>query len=368
MKLFGSYLNINPEPHDKIPITGILLVNLGTPDKATPEALRRYLGEFLADPRITEMPAWLWWFILHGIILRFRPRRAARNYQAIWTAHGSPLLLISQQQQQSLEQYLEQNINTPIKVSLAMRYGNPSIESGLQQLRQANAQRIIILPLYPQYSSPTTGSTFDAISEQLKTWRWVPDLQFINHYHDDKNYIQALATTISEHWQKHGQAEKLLFSFHSIPKHFFLNGDPYHCSCHKTARLVAEELKLSPDQWQVVFQSRFGRSEWLQPYIDKVVKQLPAQGIKHIQVVCPGFAADCLETLEEIAHENKNYFIQAGGQSYDYIAALNTHPAHITALAKLLMQRLQAWDLATDSQLKQELQQRLTRVAAMKGD
>ncbi len=352
-----SYLNSSAEPHDKLPITGILLTNLGTPDAPTPTALRRYLAEFLSDPRITEMPRWLWWLILHGIILRIRPARSAKNYAKIWTNEGSPLLTISQQQTASLQAELSKQIDSPIKVVLGMRYGQPSVAEGLEQLRQMNARRIIILPLYPQYSSSTTGSTYDVIANCLKKWRWIPDLHFISHYHDNQAYIQALTTSIQNHWAQYGQADKLLFSFHGIPKRFFDAGDPYFCECHKTARLVANALNLAEDKYQVVFQSRFGREQWLQPYTDETLKKLPQQGIKHVNLICPGFAADCLETLEEIAQENRDYFLQAGGEQYHYIPALNTQPQHITALASLIIQHTRAWLLKPISTLETEAQQ-----------
>ena len=356
-----SYLNNNTNPHDKQPTTGILLTNLGTPDAPTTPALRRYLAEFLSDPRITEMPRWLWWLILHGIILRVRPSRSAKNYAKIWTEAGSPLFSISKQQQQDLQRALSEKLDSPVMVALGMRYGQPSIAAGLDELRQANAQRIIVLPLYPQYSSSTTGSTFDAIGECLKTWRWIPDLQFISHYHDNAGYIKALADSIQQHWAQHGQPQQLLFSFHGIPQRFFDAGDPYFCECHKTARLVADALQLTDEQWQVVFQSRFGREPWLQPYTDEILKQLPQQGVKHVNVICPGFSADCLETLEEIEQENREYFLQAGGEQYSYIPALNAQPLHIEALTNLVVQYTQAWSLKSAEVLEQEMQQRLSR-------
>ena len=271
--------------HDNLPTTGILLTNLGTPDAPTPSALRRYLGEFLADPRITEMPRWLWMLILHGIILRIRPRRSARNYQKIWTDSGSPLLNISQAQAQALQQALKTHFSSPMMIAVGMRYGNPSIATGLEQLRQANARRILILPLYPQYSASTTGSTFDALASVLKHWRWLPDVRFVSHYHDHPPYIQALTTQIKNYWAKQGTPDKLLFSFHGIPKRFFLAGDPYHCECHKTARLVAQQLDLSEEKWQVVFQSRFGREEWLKPYTDQTLAALGNAGVKRVDVI-----------------------------------------------------------------------------------
>lgn len=349
--------------HNSLPTTGILLVNLGTPDAPTPAALRRYLGEFLSDPRITEMPRWLWWMILHGIILRVRPRRSALKYQKIWTAQGSPLLNISQAQAQALQQAVTTHFSGQMKVVLGMRYGNPSIAAGLEQLRQANARRIVILPLYPQYSSASTGSIFDAVSQVLTHWRWLPDIRFISHYSDQPTYIRALVTQIQNHWTEHGTSDKLLFSFHGIPKRFFLAGDPYYCECHKTARLVAEQMDLSEKKWQVVFQSRFGREEWLKPYTDHTLMALGKEGIKRVDVICPGFAADCLETLEEINQENRQIFLQAGGQEFHYIPALNDNKEHIQALLELIIQHTQGWQECqqTRPELEQEAQQRTQR-------
>ncbi|HIE00863.1 MAG TPA: ferrochelatase [Thiotrichaceae bacterium] len=337
--------------HDSLPTTGILLVNLGTPDAPTPAAVRRYLGEFLADQRITEMPRWLWWLILHGIILRVRPRRTARNYQKIWTETGSPLLTISQAQAQALKQVLKAHFTGSMTVALGMRYGNPSIASALEKLRQANARRILILPLYPQYSSSTTGSTFDAIADVLKRWRWIPDVRFVSHYPDHAAYIHALATQIKSYWAEHGTPDQLLFSFHGIPKRFFLAGDPYHCECHKTARLVTEQIKLPEEKWQVVFQSRFGREEWLKPYTDETLKGLAQAGVKRVDVISPGFAADCLETLEEIDQQNREFFLQSGGEAFHYIPALNDHLEHIQALLEIVIQHTQGWVECNQSSL-----------------
>jgi ferrochelatase len=322
-----------PYSPDTIPTTGILLVNLGTPEAPTPAALRRYLGEFLADPRITELPRWLWWLILHGVILRFRPARAAKKYQTIWTERGSPLLAISQAQVKALQEAMGRHS----MVALGMRYGLPSVATGLEQLREAHAQRIVVLPLYPQYASATTGSTFDVVSEVLKRWRWVPEIHFISHYYDQPAYIRALVTHIQRYWAKLGsQPEKLLFSFHGIPKRLSVAGDPYFYHCQHTARLVAEQLGLREEHWQTVFQSRFGREEWLQPYTDQTLVALGKTGTKRVDVVCPGFAADCLETLEEIDRENRELFLRAGGQEFHYISALNESVEHIEVLLELV--------------------------------
>jgi len=332
----AEYIGNSDYKHDAPECIGVLLTNLGTPDAPTKQALRRYLSEFLSDPRVIEVPKLIWWFVLHGIILNFRPKRSAEKYKKIWTEEGSPLLVISQKQAAAVQAALDKQSPNKFKVELAMRYGNPSIKSGLEKLDQANAKQILIFPLYPQYSATTTASTFDAVSATMKTWRCVPELKMINHYHDDPNYIDALANSITDHWNENGQPEKLLFSFHGIPKAYFDAGDPYYCECHKTVRLVAEKLKLNEDQWLLTFQSRFGTKEWLKPYTDISLKELRASGIKNVDVICPGFSADCLETLEEINMQNQNFFIQAGGEKFSYIPALNDCSTHINALTEII--------------------------------
>lgn len=342
-----KYKGLTSYSHDTPESLGILLCNLGSPYAPTPKALRRYLGEFLWDPRVIEMPRPLWWLILNGIILNTRPKKSAEAYQTVWTKQGAPLIQIAKQQTQALEQALKQDIKAPVHVALAMRYGTPSIRAGLDQLRKANARRILVLPLYPQYSATTTGSVFDAVADELKTWRWLPELRFINHYHDDDGHISALANSIQEDFDKNGQPQQLLFSFHGMPKRYFESGDPYYCECQKTARLVAEKLNLDKDRWRLTFQSRFGKEEWLQPYTDETLGQLPKDGIKDIAVICPGFSADCLETLEEIAVENKHVFMEAGGENYRYIPALNDRTDHIASLAQLVKTHIAGWPEAS---------------------
>lgn len=322
---------------------GILLANLGTPDAPTTSAVRRYLAEFLWDPRVIEIPRPLWWLILHGIILRFRPRRSAEAYRHVWTDKGSPLLLNGQALQEKLQAELEQALPGSVTVELAMRYGNPSIAHAMEKLRQAGCRRMLVMPMYPQYSSTTSASILDAIWDVFKTWRWLPEIRSINSYHDDPAYIQALANSITEHWQQHPRGEHLLFSFHGVPKRYVLSGDPYFCHCQKTARLVAENLGLEKDQWSVSFQSRVGREEWLRPYTDETVMAFGDQGLRRLDVVCPGFASDCLETLEEIAVENRDTFLEAGGREYHYIPALNTRPDHVEALAGLVERHIADW-------------------------
>ena len=330
--------------HDLPDRTGILLVNLGTPDTPDRASVRRYLKEFLWDPRVVEGPRWTWWLALNLIILNTRPGKSAAAYQKIWTDQGSPLLLISRRQEQALRERLAERHGDDIRVALGMRYGSPSIASGLQQLRDAGARRVLVLPLYPQYSATTTASIFDEVTHVLHGWRWLPELRFINHYHDDPAYIAALKESIHEWQQAHGSAEKLLLSFHGIPQDYFDKGDPYFCECQKTGRLLAEALDLREDQWTLSFQSRLGPRQWLQPYTDKTLQQLAGEGIKSIQVLCPGFSADCLETLEEVAMENRDIFLEAGGERYEYIPCLNDRPAHIELLAGLVKRHIQGWN------------------------
>jgi len=322
---------------------GILLSNLGTPDAPTTAAVRRYLAEFLSDQRVIEIPRWKWWPILHGIILRLRPKRVAAAYEKIWTDEGSPLLTTTLRQGHALQQLLDQQPGTPMRVVIGMRYGNPSIASALLQLRDWGATRLLVLPLYPQYSATTTASTFDAVTNELQQWRRVPELRFINDYHGHLGYITALANSIRNHYQQHGTPERLLFSFHGLPERYRTAGDPYYDQALETARQVSSELGLNDEQWQVAFQSRFGREQWLQPYTDETLRSWGRSGLKRVAVICPGFAADCLETVEEIAVENRSYFLDAGGKQLDYIPALNNSPKHIEALTELIKQHSQGW-------------------------
>ncbi len=334
-----NYIGNTDFKHEAGSCIGVLVTNLGTPDAPTASALRRYLGEFLADPRVVEVPRFIWWFVLHGFILRIRPKRSAAAYRKIWTESGSPLLAISKKQAAAIQKYLDDHATEKFHVELAMRYGNPSIQSGLEKLQQANAQKIIILPLYPQYSASTTASTFDAVADILKTWRNIPELHLVKHYHDSPDYIDALAESITEHWQQTTRAEKLLFSFHGIPQAYFDAGDPYYCECHKTARLVAEKLNLDEKEWMLTFQSRFGPKEWLKPYTDITLEELAKSRIKNVDIICPGFSADCLETLEEINMRYRKTFLAAGGNRFSYIPALNERPAHISTLANIIQNK-----------------------------
>lgn len=335
--------NLSHYKHGTGESLGILLVNLGTPDAPTPRAVRRYLKEFLSDPRVVEINKHVWRILLNTVILPFRSSKSAKLYKKIWTTAGSPLRVTLLEQAQELQRMMQERFSGTVYVIPAMRYGNPSIADGMAQLRELNVRRLLILPLYPQYSATTTASTFDAVSDVLKTWRWQPEFRFINQYADNPNYISAIAHSIKTQWEENGETQKLLFSFHGLPRVFLDRGDPYHCFCQKTARLVAEALYLEPEQWMVTFQSRLGKAEWLKPYTMEVMKQLPAQNCKSITVVCPGFSADCLETLEEINQLNRDIFMTAGGENFQYVPALNATPIHIKMLADLAEQHCQGW-------------------------
>lgn len=314
---------------------GVLLLNLGTPDAPTASAVRRYLAEFLADPRVVEIPKLIWMLILHGIILRVRPAKSAALYQKVWTAAGSPLMDISLRQTAKLTDKLKAD-GHDVSVHLAMRYGHPSVASTLQAMHQHGVDNIIVLPLYPQYAAPTTGSAFDAIAKELSQWRYIPSLHFINTYHDNVDFINALANSIKADFEAHGKPQKLVLSYHGMPERNLHLGDPYYCFCMKTTRLVTEKLGLGKDEFVMTFQSRFGKAKWLQPYTDATMKGLPSEGVRDVAIVCPAFSADCLETLEEIVGENGHIFAEAGGEKFRYIPALNDDDAHITMMANLV--------------------------------
>ena len=328
--------------HQQAAKAGVLLINLGTPDAPTRAAIRRYLREFLSDDRVVDLHPFLWWPVLNGIILRTRPKRLAPRYAAIWTAQGGPLLAIGLQQAAGLAERLQAQLGVEVPVVLAMRYGNPSIQAGLATLEQQGVRRVLVLPLFPQYSASTTASALDAVFDALKLRRWLPALRTVNHYHDHPAYISALADSVRQHWQQQGRGEHLLMSFHGIPQRYFLMGDPYYCECHKTARLLAERLGLEQGQWSLSFQSRFGREEWLKPYTDTQLAELAQSGVQQLDVIAPGFAADCLETLEEIGDEYRELFAGLGG-TLRYVPALNAEAAHLDALASLLKPQLLDW-------------------------
>ena len=322
--------------------TAILLCNLGTPDAPTASALRRYLGQFLSDTRVVEIPHLIWKPILHAIILRVRPAKSAAKYASVWTPGGSPLLVWTAKQAKLLTGYLGER-GHPVAVRHAMRYGNPSIASVLDELKASGATRILVLPLYPQYSSPTTASVSDAVFAWGRQVRLLPELRFVNHYHDDPGYIAALAKRVTDHWQSHGRPDKLVLSFHGVPQRTLMLGDPYHCESQKTARLLRERLGLSADDMAVTFQSRFGKAEWLQPYTEPSLIALARQGVKRVDVMCPGFTSDCLETLEEINQEAREAFMHAGGQEFHYLPCLNDQHEWIAALSAIALQHMQGW-------------------------
>ena len=338
-------MRYQPEPaheHGTAPRTGVLLLNLGTPEAPQAGAVRRYLAEFLSDPRVVEIPRALWMLILHGVILRVRPAKSAAKYAQVWTPEGSPLKLWTEKQTKLLQGFLGER-GLPLVVRYAMRYGSPSVASQLTALKQAGCVRILVLPLYPQYSATTTASAFDAVQAWARTTRLLPEFRFVNRYHDAPAYIEALARRVLDHWQREGRAEHVLMSFHGIPQRMLELGDPYHCECQKTGRMLAEALSLEPEEYRVTFQSRFGRAEWLKPYTQDTLQALGRDKVRRIDVVCPGFVADCLETLEEIAIENKTAFLSSGGGEFHYIPCLNERDDWIEALADIAQSHLQGW-------------------------
>lgn len=339
----SHYTGLAGYAHDQPPKAGVLLVNLGTPEAPTAAKVRPYLAEFLGDPRVIEYPRWLWKLILHGVILRIRPKRSAHAYARIWTEQGSPLRTGSEALATALQAELSQRAPGPVTVALAMRYGEPSVRKQIEQLQRAGVRRLLVLPLYPQYSATSTGSVIDAVADTLKRLRWPPELRLINDYHDDRAHIEALAGSIEAYWAAHGRGERLLLSFHGIPERYLRAGDPYFCQCHATARLLRERLGLGPEAVMISFQSRVGRERWLHPYTDETVRRLARDGVRRLDVISPGFAVDCLETLEEIAMQNREFFLAAGGQELRYIPALNDSPGQVQALAGLVLRHAQGW-------------------------
>ena len=338
-------MRYRPEPpyrHGQRARTALLLVNLGSPSEATPGATRRYLAEFLSDPRVVEIPRAAWWPILHGIILRTRPAKSAAKYASIWTPEGSPLVAGTARLARLLQGYLGER-QLPLLVRHAMRYGSPAIADELDALRAEGAERILVLPLYPQYSAATTGSVCDAVGQWAARTRHVPEFRFVQRYHDHEGYVRALAADVRQHWLREGRGPMLVMSFHGLPQRSLTLGDPYHCECLKTGRLLAQDLGLDSTQYRVTFQSRFGRAQWLQPYTEPTLRELASSGFDRVDVICPGFAVDCLETLEEIAQEAREAFLQSGGRSFHYIPCLNDSPGHVRALIDLIQQHLQGW-------------------------
>jgi ferrochelatase len=341
-----KFIDEPPFVHGAAAQVGVLLVNLGTPDAPTPSALRRYLAEFLSDPRVVEIPRVLWWLILHGVILRVRPAKSALKYAAIWLPEGSPLAVWTAKQTTLLAGYLGQ-AGHRVLVRHAMRYGQPSIADELSTLRAQGATRVLVLPMYPQYAAATSGSVFDAVASWARRARRVPELRFAHEYHDEPLYIAALAAQVNAHWQREGRGRMLVMSFHGLPERSLLLGDPYHCACHKTARLLAERLGLRPDDYRVTFQSRFGKAKWLQPYTEPTLQQLARDGVERVDVICPGFVADCLETLEEINQEARAAYLSSGGKTFHFIACLNDRHEWIDALRSVALRHLQGWDTGT---------------------
>ena len=325
--------------HGEATKTAVLLINLGTPQAPTAPELSRYLAEFLWDPRVVEIPRPAWWLILHGIILRLRPKQSARKYAQIWSPEGSPLKVHTERQAKLLRGLLGPDIG----VDWAMRYGEPAVAATLDRLKGEGVGRILILPLYPQYAASSSASVFDAVATWLKRTRNIPELRFVKNFHDHPGYIAALAASVNEYWGKHGRPDKLVMSFHGLPRYTLERGDPYHCECQKTARLLGEALALTPEQWQLTFQSRFGRAEWLKPYTQQTLEALGKSGVGRVDVVCPGFVGDCLETLEEIAIEVRTAFLQAGGREFHYIPCVNERDDWITTLADISRAHLGNW-------------------------
>ena len=338
-------MSFRPEPtipHGQPARTAIVYCNLGTPDEATAPALRRYLAEFLSDPRVVEIPRLIWLPILHGIILRTRPKKSAAKYASIWMPEGSPLKVWTEKQATLLRGYLGER-GHQVTVRFAMRYGNPSVAAVLDELKAEGVTRVLVLPAYPQYSGTTTASVIDAVTAWSQAVRHLPEIRFVNRYHDDAGYIQALARSIRAHWAAHGQGDHLVMSFHGVPERTLHLGDPYHCECRKTARLLAEQLGLAKDRYTLTFQSRFGKAKWLEPYTEPTLVAMAQKGLKSVELVCPGFTSDCLETLEEIRMEAQEAFKHAGGERFEYIDCLNDSPDWIRALTHLTEQHLQGW-------------------------
>lgn len=329
MKYLGQETDIR-NANDK---TGVLLVNLGTPDRPVCPGLRKYLGEFLMDPRVIELPKLLRAILVKGIIINVRSHKSAATYREIWTENGSPLLLNSQRLGEKVATLLGEDYH----VEVAMRYGNPSVSSAISKLHESGVRNVVAIPMYPQYSGSTNGSTFDAIGNAFSKQRWIPHLRFVSEYYRQPSYISAVGNCIRAHWEQHGQKQKLIMSFHGVPKKYITRGDPYQQQCQDSAQRIADYLSLDDSEWMLVFQSRFGAEEWLQPYCDQTLKSLPSQGEKSIDIVCPGFSVDCLETLEEIEGENKEYFIEAGGEEYSYIPCLNDSDDHASLMKELVV-------------------------------
>jgi len=339
-----NYLGDKDYQHGSVELTGILVVNLGTPEAPTTAAVRRYLADFLSDPRVVEIPRPLWWLILHLLVLPLRPRKSAAAYEKVWLPEGSPLLVHSERLSSKVLHRLK-NEHQNLTLKLAMRYDKPSIEDILNEMKEESVRRLLILPLFPQYSATTTASVFDKVAQILSTWRWQPEVRYVNHYHKHPLYISACSNQIREFRKQHGAGDRLVFSFHGLPKRNLLQGDPYHCQCHATARLIAQDLSLKEHEYKLCFQSRFGRAEWLQPYTEPTLVKLAEQGVSTVDVFCPGFAVDCLETLEEIAMQAGDAFKGAGGAHLRYIPALNDGDSHVECIKELILKHITGWGI-----------------------
>ena len=340
--MFNRYTKQQNFNHGQAPKTAILLVQLGTPDEPTPASVKKYLKEFLSDRRVVEIPSFIWQIILRGIILNTRPSKSARKYESIWTDKGSPLRIFTENQTKKLDLKLK-NLGYNLIVTYAMRYGTPNIPTVLQILREQGVTKILLFPLYPHYSGATTATSFDAMARELATWRNLPEIRFVRNFHDNELYLDALEQNIRAYWAANGRGDKLVMSFHGVPKRNLMEGDPYHCECYKTARLLAERLHLDKDEYLVSFQSRFGFAEWLQPYTEPSVIQMAKDGVRRVDVVCPGFISDCLETLEEAKIEIKNAFLNNGGKEFHYIPCLNDSDGLVLALANVVENHTQGW-------------------------
>lgn len=320
----------------------VLLVNLGSPDAPTKGALKRYLREFLSDPRVVDLPRWQWFPILYGVVLQTRPKKSAHAYEAIWQENGSPLIEITKAQVVELGKAL-QALGLEVVVDYAMRYGNPSLTSKFMALKAQGVEHVLVVPMYPQYSDATTASVFDGVALALRQQRFIPEIRMVRNWQNHPLYIEALAESVRQHFATHGQPERLLFSYHGVPKRYFDEGDPYFLHCQETTELVAKALGLAKGAYQMVFQSLFGKEEWLRPYADETIEQMARDGVRSMAVICPGFSADCLETLEEMAIGNRALFLEHGGQVYEYIPALNAQNSHIGLLVDLVKQHAQGW-------------------------
>jgi ferrochelatase len=347
---YNAYSGQSDYKHDTVARVGVLVVNLGTPDAPTAKALRPYLKKFLFDPRVIEVRPIVWWFIMRFFVLPFRPKRSAALYKNIWTKDGSPLLLHTAKQTEKLEQRLQERFGDQVVVEYAMRIGQPGLDKGLKALQARGAQKLLVLPMFPQYSGTTTASVFDGVTEELQKWRWIPEFRMISHFHDQPGYVAALAQSIREVWDRDGEPEKLIMSFHGIPQRYYENGDPYPCMCQRTGRELREALGLDSERAIITFQSLFGREEWVKPYTEDTIEELAQSGVKSLDVICPGFTADCLETVDEIDREAREVFEEHGGKEFRYLPCLNDRDDFIEVLADVCERNLMGWIERSHSQ------------------